>query len=251
MSGLILFSCKKDFLNTQPLDQVSANVTWTDGALAEAFVNGVYNYSDPSDYTWAAKEGLGVGGFDEQMLASLTDEAVFTHAGRGINTVTEGTLNPSNLGWVNRSYEWNVMYRRIRAANSALENLAISTFDNDDLKARLRGEVHFLRGYYYQQLLRTYGGVPLVTKTYGLGEDYSIERSSFADCVDFIVKECDSAAILLDGRTMDKGRASKIAALALKSRILLYAASDLYDVPTAAGKSSTLSWTPTSAEAGD
>ena len=241
MSGLILFSCKKDFLNTQPLDQVSANVTWTDGALAEAFVNGVYNYSDPSDYTWAAKEGLGVGGFDEQMLASLTDEAVFTHAGRGINTVTEGTLNPSNLGWVNRSYEWNVMYRRIRAANSALENLAISTFDNDDLKARLRGEVHFLRGYYYQQLLRTYGGVPLVTKTYGLGEDYSIERSSFADCVDFIVKECDSAAILLDGRTMDKGRASKIAALALKSRILLYAASDLYDVPTAAGKSSTLS----------
>jgi len=237
LSGMIFTSCKKDFLNTQPLDQVSSNVVWTDGALATAFVNGVYNYSDPGSYTWGAKEGLGVGGFDEQMLASLTDEAVFTHAGRGINTITEGTLNPSNLGWVNRSYDWNVMYRRIRAANSALENLVIATFDDNDLKDRLRGEVHFLRGYYYQQLLRTYGGVPLITKTYGLGEDYSIERSSFSDIVNFIVAECDSAAVLLDGRTMDKGRASRAAALALKSRILLYAASDLYDNATAASKS--------------
>ena len=108
VSGIIFTACKKDFLNTKPLGQVSSAVVWTDGALAQAFVNGVYNYSDPSDYTWAAKEGLGVGGFDEQMLASLTDEAVFTHAGRGINTITEGTLNPSNLGWVNRSYDWNI-----------------------------------------------------------------------------------------------------------------------------------------------
>lgn len=221
---VVFSSCKKDFLNTSPLDEVPSDVAWTDPGLSEAFVNGAY-------------AGLGNGGFDEQMLASLTDEAVFTHAGRGINTINEGNLNPSNLGWVGPTYEWNTMYRSIRATNLGLEKLGTATFANDDLNARLRGELHFLRGYYYQQLLRYYGGVPLITKVYALNEDYSVVRNTYEECVNFIVAECDSAAILLEGREMDAGRASRIGALALKSRVLLYAASDLHDIPTATGKS--------------
>ncbi|TKK68605.1 RagB/SusD family nutrient uptake outer membrane protein [Ilyomonas limi] len=223
-------SCKRDFLDTQPLDQVPSNLVWTDGALATAFVNGVYNDQNT--------QGLGMGGFDEQMLASLSDEAVFTHAGRGINTINEGLLSPENTGWVSNTYDWNVMYKKIRAANSALENLATATFDNQELNDRLRGETHFLRGYYYQQLLRYYGAVPIITKTYGLGEDYSVPRNTYEECVNFIISECDSAALLLDGKPgLGKGRATKVAALALKSRVLLYAASDLHDIPTAKAKS--------------
>lgn len=224
-----LTACKKDFLNTKPLDQVSSEDVWTDGALAEAFVNGVYNDNNT--------QGLGMGGFDEQMLASLSDEAVFTHAGRGINTINEGILNPSNTGWSASTYEWGVMYKKIRAANLALENLAVATFNDPVLNDRLRGETHFLRAYYYQQLLRYYGAVPLITWSYGLNEDYKIARNSFAECVDFIIKECDSAVILLDGKTLARGRASKLAALALKARVLLYAASDLHDIPTASANS--------------
>ena len=223
-------SCKRDFLDTQPLDQVSSNLVWNDGALATAFVNGVYNDQNT--------QGLGMGGFDEQMLASLSDEAVFTHAGRGINTINEGLLSPENTGWVDNTYDWNVMYKKIRAANSALENLATATFDDTQLNERLQGEVHFLRGYYYQQLLRYYGAVPIISKTYGLGEDYSIPRNTYEECVNFIVSDCDSAALLLDGKPgLGTGRANKIAALALKSRVLLYAASDLHDIPTAKAKS--------------
>jgi hypothetical protein len=113
---------------------------------------------------------------------------------------------------------------------------------DQSLKERLQGEAHFLRAYYYQQLVRYYGGVPLITKVYKLGEaDYSVARNSYADCVNFITTDCDSAITLLTGKTMDKGRTSVPAALALKSRVLLYAASDLHDIPTAKAKSSVIS----------
>src|SRR5687767_272377 len=111
LAGVVLVACKKDFLNTQPLGQVPASEVWKDPALSEAFVNSVY-YSNDS----RGNHGLGNGGFDEQMLASLSDEAIFTHAGRGINTVNEGILNPSNLGWTNYTYEWQNMYEKIRTA---------------------------------------------------------------------------------------------------------------------------------------
>lgn len=228
VSGALLTSCKKDFLNTKPLTEVPSEDTWKDGALSAAFVNEIYN-------------GLGNGGFDEQELASLSDEAVFTHPGRGINIINEGTVGPSNIGWTNNTYEWGSMYNRIRTCNVALQNLAKAPIDQS-LKARLQGEAHFLRAYYYQQLVRYYGGVPLITKVYQLGEaDYSAARNSYDDCIKFITADCDSAVTLLTGKTLDKGRTSVPAALALKSRVLLYAASDLHDIPTAKAKSAIIS----------
>ncbi|HWK06567.1 MAG TPA: RagB/SusD family nutrient uptake outer membrane protein [Puia sp.] len=224
----LLAGCKQDFLNTQPLNQISANATWADGGLSEAFVTNIYN-------------GLGNGGFDEQQLSSLSDEAVFVHPGRGINTVNEGTLSPSNLGWVSGTYEWGSMYSQIRATNVALENLRIATFTDTILVHRLQGEAHFLRAYYYHQLVRYYGAVPLVAHSYGLNQDYTIARNTFDDCVKFITADCDSAVSLLTGKTLAKGRATAVSALALKSRILLYAASDLHDMPTAKANSSVIS----------
>ncbi|MEO8721786.1 MAG: RagB/SusD family nutrient uptake outer membrane protein [Ginsengibacter sp.] len=229
-TGLVLFlvSCKKDFLNTTPQTSISSALTWTDGALSEAFVTNIYN-------------GLGNGGWYEQQLSSLSDETVFVHPGRNINTVNEGTLNPSNPGWQDGTYEWGNMYNYIRPCNVALENLKTATFDNPDLNARLQGEAHFLRAYYYQQLLRFYGGIPIVNHTYGLNQDYSLARNTYEECVNFIINDCDSAALLLTGKDLASGRATPLAAMALKSRVLLYAASDLHDIPTAKAKSSTIS----------
>jgi hypothetical protein len=232
--GSIITACKRDFLNTKPFDKVTPDDTWKDGALAEAFVTGIYT-------------GLGQGGFDEQMLASLSDEAVFTHPSRGINVVNEGTLNPSNLGWVNVNYRWgkdgsdNDMYAKIRQANLALENLRIASFSDKALNDRLQGEVHFMRAFYYHQLVRYYGGVPIIDRSYTLGEDYSVTRNTWEECVNFILKDCDSAITLLKGKTMTAGRASDLSAMALRSRMLLYAASDLHDIPTAKSRSTLIS----------
>ena len=211
-----VLSCDKEFLNTKPLDKISSEATWADGALSEAFIFNVYSF-------------LGYGGFEEQSLAAYTDEAMFTHAGRNINTFTEGTETANNLAWQSPTYEYGRMYLAIRQANVALENLPKAGFSNAPLKEKLTGEAYFLRAYYYQQLVRFYGGVPLISKPYGLTDDYTIARSSYDDCVKFIVSDLDNAIKLLDGKAVVNGRASKVSALALKARVLLYAASDLHD----------------------
>src|SRR4249919_3707982 len=82
IAGIMFTSCNDDFLDLKPSNEVPSEDTWKDPALSEAFVTDIYN-------------GLGNGGFDEQMLSSLSDEAVFVHPGRGINTINEGTLSPS------------------------------------------------------------------------------------------------------------------------------------------------------------
>ena len=78
LAGVLMhFSCSQDFLDTEPLDKISSEATWKDGPLSEAFIINVYSF-------------LGYGGFEEQALAGLTDEAMFTHAGRNINTFNDG-----------------------------------------------------------------------------------------------------------------------------------------------------------------
>jgi starch-binding outer membrane protein, SusD/RagB family len=212
-------ACDTDFLDTKPVGSVPSDATWSDGPLSQAFVFGVYSF-------------LGYGGFEEQMLAAYTDEAMFTHAGRGINTFTEGSESAANVAWTSDTYSWGAMYNAIRAANTAIVNLtgAAEFEDPTILKDRLLGEAYFLRAYYSHQLLRFYGGFPIITNLYGLNDDFLIARNTFAECVDFIVSDLDQAAALLDGKPFTRGRANKLAALALKSRVLLYAASDVHDL---------------------
>lgn len=227
--SLVVFGCNDDFVNTKPLDQLGESTVWTDAALAEAFVSEIY-------------AGFGNGGFDEQMNASLTDETIFTHPGRNITTITESRSNPADPGWINGTLSWGNMFLRIRACNLALSNLEAPKFTNPALVDRMKGEVKFLRAYYYHQLIRYFGGVPIIDKPFTLNDsDFLSPRNTWEECVNFIVKNCDEAAALLDGKTMVAGRANKAAALALKARVLIYAASDLHDMPTAKSKSSVLS----------
>jgi hypothetical protein len=222
-------SCNDDFVNTKPLSEVPKELVWTDAGLAQAFVDDLYN-------------GFGQGGFNEQMLASLTDESMFTHPGRGINTITESRSNPADQGWIVDTYEYGSMYKRIRAANIAIENLIEPKFNNETQAKQMLGEAYFLRAYFYQQLLRFYGAIPLITKIYTLEDtDYTAARNTYEECVNFIVKDCEQAVTLLAGAAKVDGRTNEAAALALKARVLLYAASDLHDVPTAKAKSSTIS----------
>jgi hypothetical protein len=226
--SLVVFGCNDDFVNTKPLDQLAESTVWTDASLAEAFVSEIY-------------AGFGNGGFDEQMNASLTDETIFTHPGRNITTITESRSNPADPGWINGTLSWGNMFLRIRACNLALSNLEAPKFTNPVLVDRMKGEVKFLRAYYYHQLIRYFGGVPIIDKPFTLNDsDFLSPRNTWEECVNFIVKNCDEAAALLDGKSMAAGRANKAAALALKARVLIYAASDLHDMPTAKSKSSAL-----------
>ncbi len=215
--ALFCTACKKDFLDVNPPDKISAELVWKDPALAQAFVNDIYN-------------GLQNGGFFEQMLASVSDEAMFTHPTRGIDLINAGTINPSTLGWVDGTWQYKLMYNRIRACNIVIERIAggDNGLTSQDLKDKLLGEAYFLRAYFYQQLLRFYGGIPIISKPYSLTDDFNIKRGTYEECVNFIIKDCEEADKLLKGKSLDKGRTSSLAALALKSRVLIYAASDLH-----------------------
>ena len=227
---LLTTSCNDEFLNTQPLGQVSEAAVWRDAGLAEAFVTDIYG-------------GLEQGGFAEQALASLTDEAIFTHPGRNINVVTEARSNPEATGWIDGTRGWSNMYSRLRSANIAIENLSDPQFENTGgIVDRLLGEATFMRAYFHQQLLRNFGGIPIADRPFTLDEEtYEIPRNTYEEVVAFILQDLDRAAQLLEGKSMVRGRANQVAALALKSRVLIYAASDLHDMPTASGKSSVIS----------
>ena len=214
-------SCKKDFLEKTPLDKFSDAAVWGDPSLTGTFVNNIY---------------LGVPyPFTTLMLSSTVDESMAVWDW-GSSNVTKSLMTPSDLSifdntfWTGsmRDQTWAKMYVHIRASNLFLEKIDAVPFDDKTKKDKLKGEVLFLRAFFYHQLVALYGGVPLITKAYTLTDEFAAPRDTYEKCIKFISDECDKAAALLP-LTDDKARATKGAALALKSRTLLYAASDLYN----------------------
>jgi hypothetical protein len=207
-------------LDLTPEDQLSDEAVFADPNLAEAFLNDIYR-------------GRGHGLY-QTMLASLTDETHFIHGSDFTGTVVRSQITPSDRGAIGGSdfdhFDWSDNYFRIRQANIFLSQIDGTNFDAA-WKQRMKGEALFLRAYFYHNLLRMYGGVPLITRVYGLNEDYKVARNSFKETVDFIVTDADQAAALLPvaHSAANLGRATKGASLALKARVLLYAASELYN----------------------
>lgn len=213
-------ACNKP-LDLVPLDQITSASLWKDPSLMQAYVNNIYI-------------GLGLGEFNSTSpLCDLSDESMWTN---GAKAITQSTITSSNLdvfGGTRFSYlEWGYLYGYIQKCNVLLENTSNWSGSDPVLVSRLRGETYFLRGYFYQNLMRSYGGVPLIAKVYTLSDSFDVARASFPETINFIVNDADSAAALLplSYSGTDVGRATKGAVLALKSRVLLYAASDLYNV---------------------
>lgn len=220
-------SCNDDFTNVTPTDGAPESAIWNDPGLAAAAVTNVY-------------ENLSTGGFGAEMLSSLTDESVYIHTGSSLNTTTEGRANSSDTGFIAQENQWDYIYVGVRNANLAIKGLQEGDIGDDALRDRLLGEATFLRAFYYHKLVRFYGGVPLIDTPFDLDSDFNNPRNTYEECIEFIVKDCDAAFSLLDGESMDGGRATADAALALKARMLLDAASDLHDASTATANSSLL-----------
>ncbi|MGQ1890940.1 RagB/SusD family nutrient uptake outer membrane protein [Thermophagus sp. OGC60D27] len=223
LSFLFLGSCSDDILDKQPLTEMSEDAVFGDPNLAESFVNSRYNQIGH--------------GWTESWMSSVCDE---THLiwSRGCEPLTQGYVNPSDLGrmngawwgWDNRS--WSTIWRNISDCNLFLENVDKVPFEDETFKDRLIGEVRFIRVLMYHDLVSKWGGMPIIEESYDLTDQeeiLNVERSTYAECVDFMVSELDKASKLLPAsfEGEDKGRATSVAALALKSRILLYAASPL------------------------
>lgn len=226
-------SCKKDYLDVTPTDRVSDAAVINDSTLFEAFVINRYL---GARLTNKEAEGTlpGFGrGFEYAMWSTLTDEAVYNNDD-DTWLIQRGQLSPENTGIAGTL--WGRSYRSIREVNYALANVEQVPM-SEAHKKLLIAELKFIRAFRYQDLIRNYGGVPLIgDKVYDLTDDLTdpalFERSSIQDCMNYAIAQLDEAAAGLpanNSNTWLQGRATKGAALALKSRLLLYAASPLYN----------------------
>ena len=174
------------------------------------------------------------------MIASATDEAEFSLSVSPIHNYYNGGWNPSNPF----PDTWERSYRAITQIHMYLERIHkidLSDYEYDpDYQNMVQQfeifpyELRFLRAYFYFELVRAYGDVPLVTTTLTNAQANSVERTPASEVFKFIIDELDAIAEYLpvsysDIPGQEIGRATRGAALALKARALLYQASPLFN----------------------
>lgn len=224
-----VFACKKSdsFLDNKSTAGLTEANTFSDSARTMAFLGRIY-----VDMGFSFNKGRWSShGNTEQ----ATDDAEYAYSGTGQGAVVlyNGTVSPINTAGGILLDFWTTPYTNIRRTNLLMVKLPTTPL-SAAMQSRVKGEAKFLRAWFYSQLLITFGGFPLVEdNVYGIEDIINLPRTSFADCVTYITKELDEAGTLLPNTLYpadaDYGRVTRGACLALKSRVLLYAASPLFN----------------------
>ena len=212
-----LTACNEIF-EIAPQDKISETDVWSDASLIQLYVNACY--------TNTFQQGL----FRTTQIGHATDELHSIKGSVYYKIIQQGDLTPDNLSYIHAFLNnWADAYSVIREVNIFFDKIE-ETSINDETKNRMMGEMTLIRAFLYSQLIWRYGGVPIIEDVFELNDNYDMERSSYDDCVSYIITEIDKAiALLPDGKLTgsDLGKVSADVARALKSRVLLYAASPL------------------------
>lgn len=228
--ALAVTSCKKDFLDRTPSADLDEKKVFSDPALAIAYADNAYNHLIDDYARFNAHRGT---------TAQASDEAVSGNTDVGVRTLNQGLFHDhyerggaqlNDIGDV-----WDRAYAGIRTTNTMLAKMNDIPWTDAQISAktpqRITGEMHFLRAFLYFELIKRFGGVPIFDKPASIFDNIDIPRNSYQECLDFILADIDKA-VLPDAlpdqyNASNYGRATKGAALALKARALLYAASPL------------------------
>jgi len=221
--------CQKDFLDQVPDDRLTIEQVFQRREPSEQYLANVYNYIKDETYLTNSAPWIG-----------LSDEGDVTYDRPGYLTflMNIGNWNPASGYFDNYFSDY---YKGIRSATTFMNNIGQNPqFNSNEIVIRT-AEARFVRAYLYFMLLRTWGPVMI------LGDDVipgdlapddpllNLSRNSYDECVDYIVHELDLAAqdlplhFTTQTNLAEYGRATKVAAMALKSRVLLYAASPLFN----------------------
>ena len=207
----IAFSCNDDFLDIPLEGQTEAVDFFQTQEDAMKATNAVYSFMrswENSAFPYQYLFGVPA---DDVEKGSNPGDASF------INVYNNFTYTASDGGV--EGY-WNGQWQAIGRANQVITKVPAINMDNT-LKARLVAETRMLRAYFYFNLVRIYGGVPIFD---GLQENYNIPRNSKDEVYNFIISELTAVSDILPATypASDQGRVTKGAALGLLAKAYLY-----------------------------
>lgn len=214
---MLLSSSCSDFLDIKPLDRVSPDQVFQDVNGVKAVLATLYNKMPVEDFTYNPAKGFNY----------RTESNNWTDLGWSVSFYTDESTNSAGTGVEITNGYWD--YGAVRQINQFIESVPTVSISQEE-KDRLLSEAYFVRAYTYFAMAKRYGGLPLITKVQQIedGDKMYVPRSTEKDTWDFILSELDNAiANLPDKVEAIEGtkRATKWAALALKSRVALHAAS--------------------------
>ena len=228
-----IFSCTKNVLDKKPLGIISDAVVWEDQTLIEAFLTQVYTEMSIWDNEMYMPGNSSQDWFMMYFIDHMADEskANSTWSGNAYrlkfgNINENGTFDSRGLGLLEW---WERAYATIRRLNEFIARVPNSPVDKAWATKRV-AEARFIRAFNYFSMAKRYGGVPIITKAQNISdpaEELFVKRNTEKEVYDFVLSEIDACANdlpeVIPGD--DYGRPSKYAAIALKSRAALYAAS--------------------------
>jgi hypothetical protein len=227
--GFFSMTSCEDVLDTNALGSYPNDLIFSDPAQLEKVVYSAYNSTESwslnKSIWWARRFNVEVGSFEAKFNFNNLDRLRLR--GNGWSALNTGDFNN----------KWRDYFLFINEINQFLDNVdeseAMKT--DPDKVSILKAEMQFLRANIYAKMIKMFGGLPIFETAFGLGSEFNLPRNSYEECVTFIVKELDAAAAVLPitRPASEFGRATKLAALAVKSRTLLFAASKLHDPSTA------------------
>jgi len=236
----LITSCKKSFLNVVPDNVATIDNAFASKVQAEKYLFTCYSYlpyeEDPtynpgltaSDETWIE---------DNEIHIRSTNVAQLPRGGQNTSDPICNYWDGTRDGALNSN--GNGMFRAIRDCNVFLENISdLSKVPDLDIDTRNRwiSEAKFLKAYYHYILFRAYGPIPIVDKNIPISASLSetqVKRQPVDSVVNYIAGVLDSSLTYLPafiGSTASElGRITKPIALSLKAKLLVYAASPLYN----------------------
>lgn len=215
----MLVGCES-VLDIKPTNIISEDAVKNDPALVDAFLNKIYNNAQLQERGNSSNYAP-----DEALFNVMAGEQnVF--AGWQVPYAAAMKIIDENGAHAAAEF-WP--YSNIRSCNEIIEMLAEATFDEDVVKQQT-AEARWLRAFMYFEMVKRYGGVPLITTPQSIDqpiEELYVPRNSEKEIYDFIGSEMDELVNILPSEygAEDYGRPSKWAAYALKSRAMLYAGS--------------------------
>lgn len=195
--------CKQDLLDITPLDKIDPQAFFNNEKEAEIALTGVYAALDEM---WISFDAMADDLYDQYPWEGPTD------IGRGVYGSTTGYI----------TWKWQANYKGIARANLFIASIEKATVA-ENAKKRMIAEAKFLRAFWYADLADYYEDVPLILEPQAL-EDANTAKSPKADVITAVLKDLSEAAEVLPESYSggNIGRVTKGAALALKTRVLLY-----------------------------